>query len=114
MTRHSAFSDLFVKAAAGRAVVKLRRFLRSPKGYLLVALLALAALDAPAVGLSAAVTVLGWAVAGAAGMELVIVRLDSGAWRFPSSALLSGLIVGMILGPYEPWYAAVVGGVLAT
>jgi Na+-translocating ferredoxin:NAD+ oxidoreductase RnfD subunit len=92
-----------------------RRFLRSPKGYLMVALVALAALALPSAGgLGAAGIVLGWAVAGAAGMELVLVRLGDGRWRIPSSALLSGLITGMVLGPFEPWYTALIAGVIAT
>lgn len=92
---------------------KLRRFLRSPKGYLLIALAALVAVAAPFAGFAGAVTVLTWAVIGAVGMELVLVRLDTGSWRWPSSALLTGLIVGGILGPHEPWYVAFVASVLA-
>jgi Na+-translocating ferredoxin:NAD+ oxidoreductase RnfD subunit len=93
---------------------RLRRFVRSPKGYLLIALLVLAALAAPAVGPGNAMVVLAGAVIGSAGMELVIVRFSSGSWRLPSSALLTGLIVGMILGPHEPFAVALIAGVLAT
>lgn len=98
-----------------RSLRRLRRFLRSPKGYLLVALLALTALALPSAGgIGAAGVILGWAVAGSAGMELILVRLGEGRWRLPSSALLTGLIVGMILGPPEPWWTALIAGVLAT
>jgi Na+-translocating ferredoxin:NAD+ oxidoreductase RnfD subunit len=101
-------------AAVRTRLQKLRRFLRSPKGYLFVALLALAALAAPSVGPSNAAPVLAGAVVGSAGMELALVRVLSGVWRFPSSALLTGLIAGMILGPHEPLPVAVIAGVLAT
>lgn len=92
---------------------KLRRFARSPKGYLLIALVALAAAAAPSVGIAAALTTLSWAVLGAAGMELLLTRAGDGGWRFPSSALLTGLIVGLVLGTTEPWYTALIAGVLA-
>jgi Na+-translocating ferredoxin:NAD+ oxidoreductase RnfD subunit len=94
-------------------VKRLRRFGRSPKGYLLVALGALAAVAAPSVGVHAALATLAWSVLGAAGMELLLNRLGEGGWRLPSSALLTGLIVGMVLGTTEPWYAALIAGVLA-
>ena len=92
---------------------KVRRYLRSPKGYLTVALLAMVLPAALSVGAAPALTVLGWAVAGSVAMELVLVWLGSGRLRFPSSALLTGLIIGMVLGPHEPWYAAAIAGVLA-
>lgn len=96
------------------ALRRLRRFFRSPKGYLLLALAALCALAAPSVGASNALRTLIAAVVGAAGLELLIVRSGEGAWRFPSSALLSGLIVGMVLGAQEPWFVAMSAGLVAT
>jgi Na+-translocating ferredoxin:NAD+ oxidoreductase RnfD subunit len=48
---------------------------------------------------------------GLAGASLVAMLIDApilrarhGRWMFPSGALLTGLIVGMILSPFEPWY----------
>jgi Na+-translocating ferredoxin:NAD+ oxidoreductase RnfD subunit len=102
-----------VFTAARIHLKKLRRFARSPKGYLLVALTALAAVAAPAVGVPAALLTLAWSVLGATGMELLLNRIGGGGWRFPSSALLTGLIVGLVLGTTEPWYAALVAGMLA-
>jgi Na+-translocating ferredoxin:NAD+ oxidoreductase RnfD subunit len=96
------------------ALRRLRRFLRSPKGFLLVALLALSVVAAPRAGITDAAQILVAATLGATAMELICVRLESGAWRFPSSALLSGLIVGLVLSAQEPWYVAAAAGILAT
>jgi len=96
------------------AMRKLRRFLRSPKGYLLLALVVLAAVAAAGAGSSRALVIVGAAVAGAAGMELVLIRIGQAEWRLSSSALLTGLIAGLILSPQEPWYVAVAAGLLAT
>ncbi len=100
-------------ARRARWMTRGRRYLRSPKGYLTVALLALAAMGAPAAGLSGSVTVLVAATTGAVGMELVLDRVGGGRWRIPTGALLTGMIVGMVIGPHEPWYAAALAGVLA-
>lgn len=93
---------------------RLRRFFRSPKGYLLPALLLLAATAAPQEGIKNAALTLGAAVAGAVAMELLLVRLWQGAWRFPSSALLSGLIVALVLSAQEPAPIAFAAGMIAT
>ncbi len=100
-------------SAARTQLTKLRRFAHSPKGYLLVALTALAAVAAPTVGVPAAFLTLAWSTLGAAGVELMLHRTGDGGGRFPSSALLTGLIVGLVLGTTEPWYAALIAGVLA-
>src|SRR4051812_6575833 len=102
-----------VFTAAWTQLKKLRRFAHSPKGFLLIALTALAAVAAPTVGIHAALTTLAWGVLGATGMELALNRISEGRWRFPSSALLTGLIVGLVLGTTEPWYAAFTAGMLA-
>jgi Na+-translocating ferredoxin:NAD+ oxidoreductase RnfD subunit len=93
---------------------RLRRFFRSPKGFLLVALLLLAVIAAPQEGIRNAALTLAAAVAGAAAMELALVRLGQGVWRFPSSALLSGLIVALVLSAQEPPPIAFAAGLIAT
>ncbi|GEM_PF-1169429 len=90
-----------------------RRLLRSPKGYLLVALLALALFGAPSTGAAAASDTIAAAVLAAVAMESLLVRLHSGVWRLSASAVLSGLIVGMVLGAQTPWYVAAGAGALA-
>lgn len=113
MVSMAGITTISENPALNRAPAKARRFLRSPKGYLLVALVALAALAEPFAGMAGALTVLAAAVVGSVAMELALVQIGAGTWRIPSSALLTGLIVGMVLGPFEPWYVALVAGVLA-
>ena len=93
---------------------KLRRFLRSPKGYLLVALTLLGLVAAPSVHVHDALVTVAAAVAGATLMEVVLVRFGQDEWRFPISAVLTGLIVGLIMSPQEPWLISAAAGVIAT
>jgi len=107
-----------VNAAVSNSVVlrqmrRLRRFLRSPKGYLLVALCGLSAVAAPHEGVRAVTVTLCAAVAGAVGMDLILMRLNDGPRFFPSSALLTGLIVGMVLSAQENPAIAFCASVLA-
>jgi Na+-translocating ferredoxin:NAD+ oxidoreductase RnfD subunit len=44
------------------------------------------------------------AVLAAAAADLAALRSRRGTWTFPSGAILTGLIVAMVLSPYEPWY----------
>ena len=80
------------------------RFLRTPKGLLLIVLgvIALIAMLASGVRLTAP----GVAAASLAAMaaDALILRLRKGKWLFPSGALLTGLIVAMILNPRLAWY----------
>ncbi len=92
---------------------RLRRFLRSPKGYLLVALLGLAIVAAPSTGPANAATEVCAAVLSAMALELVLVRLARGVWRWPSGALLTGLIVGMVLSAQVPWFVGAAAGIFA-
>jgi Na+-translocating ferredoxin:NAD+ oxidoreductase RnfD subunit len=47
------------------------------------------------------------AALAAMAVDVPILRWRRGAWEFPSGALLTGLIVAMLLTPFEPWYVAV-------
>jgi Na+-translocating ferredoxin:NAD+ oxidoreductase RnfD subunit len=96
------------------ALRRSRRFLHSPKGYLLLALTALASVAAPHAGLIDTFQIVAGAVAGAAGMEMVLVRLIENEWRIRCSALLTGLIIGLILSPQESWLVALAAGIIAT
>jgi Na+-translocating ferredoxin:NAD+ oxidoreductase RnfD subunit len=81
--------------------VTLDRFLRTPKGLLLVVLLALALVAASTEGWTRPLAELAVAAGAAGVLDAVILRVRKGKWVLPSGALLSGLIVGMILSPSE-------------
>ena len=91
----------------------LRKFFRTPKGLLTAILLGLLGLAAPVEGLARVLPGVLAASLGAMAVDAPILRWRGGTWAFPSGALLTGLIVAMVLSPYEPWYVvlctAVVG-----
>ncbi len=95
-------------------IQRARQFLRTPKGSLLAIFLALFALGATAVGWSVAVPHMLAAVLGASLTELVISRFERRPVAWPSSAILSGTIVGFVLGPATPHVTAGAVGILAT
>jgi Na+-translocating ferredoxin:NAD+ oxidoreductase RnfD subunit len=95
-----------------RRLRKLRNFLHSPKGCLLAALLAQAALATIGTGAAGKCAVVMGAVVGSTGTEIVLVWYSRRALRLPSSSLLTGLVIGLLLGPQEAWYVAGLAGVL--
>src|SRR5919202_5979089 len=90
------------------------RFLRTAKGALLAIFLGLFALGATAVGWSAAVPHMLAAVLGASLTELAVSRFDRRRLAWPSSAILSGMIVGFVLGPATPHVVTAAVGILAS
>jgi len=93
--------------------VRLRRFLRTPKGLLLVILVFLAALAALSEGLRQIAPGLTGAILVAALMDLVLLRYRHHRWEFPSGAILTGLIIAMVLSPHEPWYVGAASSAIA-
>jgi Na+-translocating ferredoxin:NAD+ oxidoreductase RnfD subunit len=93
---------------------RLHPFLCTPKGGLLAIFLGLFALGATVVGWSIAVPHMLAAVLGASVTELAISRLDRRPVAWPSSAILSGMIVGFVLGPLTPHAVTAAVGILAT
>lgn len=91
----------------------LQRFFRTPKGYLLLVLVLLAAIAAVYAGVRHVAPGLIAAVAAAVLVDIAIVRVRRGVWFFPSGALLSGLIVALILSAAEPWYVPAITAALA-
>jgi len=81
-----------------------RRFFRTPKGLLIIVLVILVALAAPREGIALVAPGLGSAVVVAGLIDVLILRWFRNAWEFPSGAVLTGLLVAMVLTPYEPWY----------
>ncbi len=93
---------------------RLRRFLRTPKGSLFAVFVPLLLVASSSVGLGAAMPHVAAAVAGACLIDLLVVRGLSGKWAWPSSALLSGMIVAFVLAPETPHVVTFVVGILAS
>jgi hypothetical protein len=99
--------------ARGHVARRLRRFWRSPKGYLLMMLLTLAAVAGPGEGLGRVVPAVLGAVLAAALLDVGLTLLTRQTWIVPDGAILSGLIVALVLSPQEPWSVSVAAGALA-
>jgi Na+-translocating ferredoxin:NAD+ oxidoreductase RnfD subunit len=78
-------------------------FLRTPKGQLLCIFGVLLVLAAPFDGGFAVVPRVLLAALAASAVDVAYIGWSKRRWIVPTSALLSGLIVGFILGPQEPW-----------
>lgn len=89
------------------------RFLRTPKVLLTIVLLILAAIAAPHEGVRLVAPELAAAVAAAGAIDALILRRRHRRWEFPSGAVLTALIVGMVLSAQVPWYTATVTSVAA-
>jgi len=85
---------------------QLQKFVRTPKGYLLGALLALLAITVPHQGMDA-LRVTGVATLAAVVLDLILHLVLREKFVIPTSALLTGLIIGMVLAPQEPNWAVV-------
>jgi enediyne biosynthesis protein E5 len=81
---------------------RFQRFLRSPKGSLSLIFLPLLFISGASVGWPVAAPHVLAALAGACLFDFLIVFIRQGKAAWPSSALLSGLIVSFVLGPLEP------------
>src|SRR3954469_19136380 len=101
-------------ATASSPLRQAGRFWRTPKAWLLLAFAPLLVLGARAEGWHATLPHVLFAVVGACLVELMAVALKDRALRWPTSALLSGLIVAFVLGPETPPTITLVVGVLAT
>jgi hypothetical protein len=77
------------------------RFLRTPKGYVLVCLLALAVLAAPSVDAPRAWSAVGVAVLAGTLTDLLLTGLLRRTLAVPSGAVLTGLIVALVLTPQQ-------------
>ena len=79
------------------------RFLRTPKGQLLIIFGVLLAIAAPSQGGWALAPQLIAAIGAACAVDVAYTFWETRRWIVPTSALLSGLIVAFIVGPQEPW-----------
>jgi Na+-translocating ferredoxin:NAD+ oxidoreductase RnfD subunit len=92
---------------------KAQRFFKTPKGLLLLILLGLIAISAPGQGVRMVLVGLGSASAAAGLTDLIILRFRKKVWEFPSGAVLSALIIGMVLRAQEPWHVVTLTAVVA-
>lgn len=90
-----------------------RRFVRTPKGLLLLVLTLLAAIAAPSEGVTMVGAGLGGAVACAGLLDAVILRARRGRWEFPDGAILTAMLVAMVLSTQQPWQYAAITAVVA-
>src|SRR5262245_27524987 len=114
MNTASLLSSSTAMGGSPSPVVNFRRLLRTPKGTLTLAFLPVVALAGTLAGWGVALPHLVAALVGTALADLLVTRLHSGAWRWPSSALLSGAIVAIVLGPATPWLVTLAVGALAS
>lgn len=91
----------------------LRRALRSPKGNLLALLGALTVLAVFAAGDSVVVPNVMNAVGAATLADILIQRIERKLWIFPTAGILTGLIVALVLSPYDSHMIAPATAVLA-
>ena len=90
-----------------------RRFFQTPKGVLLLLLVALAGVGAWLEGWTVALPGLTAASVVAVLLDGAILKVRKRRWVFPSGALLSALLVAMILSPDTPWVVAAVASAVA-
>ncbi|HVA92192.1 MAG TPA: RnfABCDGE type electron transport complex subunit D [Chloroflexota bacterium] len=90
---------------------RLQKFARTPKGYLIGALLGLLAIAAPHQGMDA-LRVTGVATLTAVVLDFILHLVLREKFLAPTSALLTGLIIGMVLAPQEPtWTVIMTAGI---
>jgi len=93
--------------------VNLKRFFRTPKGLVILAMAILTVAAALGTGVRVVLPMLAAAVGAAMLVDAPILRYREGEWTFPDGALLTGLFVALILSPFQPWYVAVVTAAVA-
>ena len=93
---------------------RIRQFLRTPKGSLLAIFILLFNLAATAQGWTIAAPHMLAATLGAVLPELAIAGFGKRAHGWPSSALLSGMIVAFVLSPLTPLPVTAAVAILAT
>lgn len=91
----------------------LKRALRSPKGNLMLVLGLVAMLAVYVAGPSLVLPRVMDAVGAAALTDMAIQRIERRIWVFPTAGILSGLIVALILSPYDSLIIAPATAVLA-
>lgn len=91
----------------------LGRWVRTPKGLMTVGLVGLAVIGAFTVGVTRVAPPLLAAVLAAVILDAPALRRVRRWWTVPDGAILTGLFVGMILSPFEPWLVAAATSAIA-
>ena len=89
------------------------RYVRTPKGILLLLLTALIGLAGTQLDLRLVLPGLAASTAAAALVDLPILRWRKGRWVFPGGAVLTGLLVAMVMSPREPWHVGALASAVA-
>jgi Na+-translocating ferredoxin:NAD+ oxidoreductase RnfD subunit len=89
------------------------RFIRTPKGLLLLILALLIAIASVHEGWRVLAPGLGSAILCTAAVDGAILRWRRGRWEFPDGAILSAMLVAMVLSAQQPWYYTAVTAVVA-
>lgn len=103
MTEHTTVS----------AASRVQRFFRTPKGLLIIALVLLLLIAAFGTGYQLVAPGLFAGCAVAMFIDAPILRVREGEWQFPSGALLTGMLVAMVLSPFQTWHIAAVASAIA-
>jgi Na+-translocating ferredoxin:NAD+ oxidoreductase RnfD subunit len=89
------------------------RFWRTPKGTLLLVFVPILAVAIAGQGPRTVLPGLVGAVVAACLVELAATRFVGGQWQVPSSALITGLIVAMVLSPHQSAVVAIAASAIA-
>lgn len=89
------------------------RFARTPKGLLILLLAALIAAGLALEHLAHLWQGLAASVLAAALVDVPLLRWRKARWEFPSGAVLTGMLVGMVMSPHEPWHVGAVVSAVA-
>ena len=91
----------------------IRHFFKTAKGLLTVVLIAFVAIAAPHEDIATVALEVMSAIAVAAILDLLILRMRHTRWEFPSGAVLTALIVSMVLSTQTAWYVPALVSVFA-
>ncbi len=101
------------RARPGSPARRLASFVRAPKGIALIGLLLLAITASVVRDGSAAFATVVIAAVTAVAADWVMGWVAHDRWAFPDGGLLTGVIVGMILAPRQPWIIPALTAVVA-
>lgn len=101
------------KTSPQLASVRLPGFFRTPKGLLILVLLVLLVPASFGTGVTLVAPGMIAACAIAMLIDAPILRVREQEWQFPSGALLTGMLVAMVLSPFQTWHIAAVAAAIA-